>query len=129
MHKKLWLSAVLAIAGARLLATAALPSPAKSSAPAVNHSAKAGGTYVVELSTDVDYTDPGLDYLSTGWEIQYATGGKLMNYPAKNGAQGGPTQPELATGWPRISNTGKTYAFTIRSGYKFANGQAVTAAS
>jgi peptide/nickel transport system substrate-binding protein len=129
MHKKLWLSAVLAIAGASLLATAALASPAKSSAPAVKHSAKAGGTYVVELSTDVDYTDPGLDYLSTGWEIQYATGCKLMNYPDKNGAQGGQIQPELATGLPRISNNGKTYAFTIRSGYKFANGQAVTAAS
>ena len=73
MHKKLWLSAVMAIAGASLLATAALASPAKSSAPGVKHVAKAGGTYVAEFTTDVDYTDPGLDYLSTGWEMQYAT--------------------------------------------------------
>src|SRR2546421_3897327 len=91
--------------------------------------AKTGGTFVAELSTDVDYVDPGLDYLSTGWEIQYATACKLMNYPDKNGAESSQIQPELAPGFPRISNNGKTYAFTIRSGFKFSNGQPVTAAS
>ena len=47
-----------------------------------------GGTLNVDLSTDVDYTDPALDYLSTGWEIEYATCLKLMNYPDANGAEG-----------------------------------------
>src|SRR5262249_27356077 len=42
---------------------------------------KTGGTLNVDLTTDVDYTDPALSYLSTGWELEYATGLKLMNYP------------------------------------------------
>ena len=129
MHKKLWLSIIFAMIGASLLAAAALATPAKNSAPAVKHIMKAGGTYTVELSTDVDYTDPGLDYLSTGWEIQYATACKLMNYPDKPGAAGGQIQPELAAGFPKVSNGGKTYTFTIRPGFKFSNGQPVTGAS
>ena len=88
-----------------------------------------GGTYVVELATDVDYTDPGLDYLSTGWEIQYAVGCKLLNYPDKNGAESSQLEPEVATGFPKVSDSGKTYTFTIRKGYRFNTGQPVTAQS
>ena len=37
-------------------------------------SGSGGGTILrVAMSSDVDYVDPGLDYLSAGWEIQYAT--------------------------------------------------------
>ncbi len=129
MHKKLWLAAILAMVGAGLLAAASFAAPAKSSAPASVHQVKAGGTFNVELSTDVDYTDPGLDYLSTGWEIQYATACKLMNYPDQNGAPGSQLQPEAAAGFPKVSNSGKTYTYTVGPGYKFANGEPVTAAS
>ena len=63
MSRKLWLSTVtVAIA---LLAVFAGSAAAKSGAT--------GGTLTVDLTTDVDYTDPALDYLSTGWEIEYAT--------------------------------------------------------
>ncbi len=129
MHKKLWLSVVMAITGASLLATAALATPAKSSAPGVKHQGKAGGTFVVETSTDIDYTDPGLDYLSTGWEIQYAVACKLMNFPDKNGQAGAQLVPEVAAGFPKISGNGKVYTFTVRPGFKFSNGEAVTAQS
>ena len=37
-----------------------------------------GGTFNVDLSTDTDYTDPALAYLSSSWEMEYATGLKLM---------------------------------------------------
>ena len=40
------------------------------------------------MSSDLDYVDPGLSYLSTGWEIQYAVGCKLLNYPDTQGADG-----------------------------------------
>jgi ABC-type oligopeptide transport system substrate-binding subunit len=91
--------------------------------------AKTGGTFVAELSTDVDYVDPGLDYLSSGWEIQYATGCKLLNYPDTNGARGGQLVPEVAAGFPKVSNNGKTYTFTVRKGFRFADGSPVTAQS
>src|SRR3954452_584559 len=92
--------------------------------------AKTGGTMNVDLFTDVDYTDPALDYLSTGWELEYATCLKLMNYPDANGTRGSQLVPEAAAGFPRVSNSGKTYDFNVQAGFtKFSNGQKVTAAN
>src|SRR3954447_23360770 len=93
--------------------------------------AKQGGTLRVDLFTDVDYTDPALDYLSTGWEIEYSTCLKLVNYPDSSGPKGSQLAPEAATGFPKVSNGGKTYTFTVNVPFtKFApSGQAVTAAS
>jgi ABC-type oligopeptide transport system substrate-binding subunit len=120
LSRKLWLSTVtVAIA---LLAVFAGSGVAKSGAT--------GGTLTVDLTTDVDYTDPALDYLSTGWEIEYATCLKLMNYPDANGPKGGQLQPEAAAGFPKVSNNGKTYDFNVKAGFtKFASGKPVTAAN
>src|SRR5436853_435912 len=97
------------------------------------HTAKAGaqgGTLNVDVSTDVDFTDPDLDYLSTGWEIEYATCLKLMNYPDANGPKSSQLVPEAAAGFPKVSNNGKTYDFTVNAGFtKFSNGAPVTAAN
>src|SRR5919201_1686270 len=64
-----------------------------------------GGTLTVDLTTDVDYTDA-------------------------NGAKGSQLTPEAAAGFPKVSNSGKTYDFTVNAGFtKFSNGQPVTAAN
>src|SRR3954462_8394539 len=95
-----------------------------------NNKAKTGGTLNVDLTTDVDYTDPALSYLSTGWELEFATGLKLMNYPDANGTRSSQLVPEAAAGYPKVSNGGKVYDFTVKAGFtKFSNGQPVTAAS
>ena len=123
MSRKLWLSTVT-------VAIALLAVFAGSAAAKTGKSGAVGGTLNVDISTDVDYTDPALDYLSTGWEIEYATCLKLMNYPDANGAKGAQLVPEAATGFPKVSNSGKTYDFTVNAGFtKFSNGQAVTAAN
>ena len=123
MSRKLWLSTVtVAIA---LLAVFAGGAVAKSGSAGAT-----GGTLTVDISTDVDYTDPALDYLSTGWEIEYATCLKLMNYPDANGPKGAQLTPEAAAGFPKVSNGGKVYDFTVNAGFtKFSNGQPVTAAN
>jgi ABC-type oligopeptide transport system substrate-binding subunit len=91
---------------------------------------KQGGTLNIDLTTDVDYTDPALDYLSTGWELEYATCLKLMNYPDANGPKGAQLVPEAATGFPKVSSGGKVYDFTVNASWtKFSNGQPVTAAN
>jgi ABC-type oligopeptide transport system substrate-binding subunit len=116
--RKLWLSTVMVAVGLMMMIFAG------------SAVAKTGGTLNVDLSTDVDYTDPALDYLSTGWEIEYATCLKLMNYPDANGAKGAQLVPEAATGFPKVSNSGKQYDFTVNAGFtKFSTGQAVTAAN
>ena len=123
MSRKLTLSTVtVMIALLAVFAAGAAAKPGKTGAT--------GGTLNVDISTDVDYTDPALDYLSTGWEIEYATCLKLMNYPDANGAKGGQLTPEAAAGFPKVSNSGKTYDFTVNAGFtKFSNGQPVTAAN
>lgn len=91
---------------------------------------KTGGTLNVDLTTDVDYTDPALSYLSTGWELEYATCLKLMNYPDGIGPKTSQLVPEAAAGFPKVSNNGKTYDFTVSTGFtKFSDGTKVTAAS
>ena len=91
---------------------------------------RAGGTLNVDLSTDVDYTDPALSYLSTGWELEYATCLKLMNYPDGFGPKTAQLRPEAAAGFPRVSNNGKTYDFTVNAAFtRFSDGSKVTAAS
>jgi len=123
LSRKLWLSTVtVAIALLAVFAGSAVAKTGKAGAT--------GGTLTVDLTTDVDYTDPALDYLSTGWEIEYATCLKLFNYPDANGAKGAQLVPEAAAGFPKVSNSGKTYDFTVNAGFtKFSNGQAVTAGS
>src|SRR6266566_2153493 len=92
--------------------------------------AKTGGTLNVDLSTDIDYTDPALSYLSTGWELEFATCLKLVNYPDANGPRSSQLVPEAAAGFPKVSNDGKTFDFTVDAGFtKFSDGSAVTAAS
>jgi peptide/nickel transport system substrate-binding protein len=97
---------------------------------AAAHSQKTGGTLSVDLTTDLDYTDPALSYLSTGWELEYATCLKLVNYPDANGPRASQLTPEASAGFPKVSKDGRTYDFTVNAGFtKFSNGQPVTAAS
>jgi peptide/nickel transport system substrate-binding protein len=121
--RKLWLATATAlVAVLAVFASSAVAKSAKAGAQ--------GGTLNIDLPNDVDYTDPALDYLSTGWELEYATCLKLMNYPDANGAKGSQLVPEAAAGFPKVSNSGKTYDFNVKAGFtKFSNGQPVTAAN
>jgi peptide/nickel transport system substrate-binding protein len=120
MTGRRFLGVMLAVFGVVILSTSAA-----AAAPA----AKKGGTVVVEMTTDVDYIDPQLSYYGETWKLEAATACKLLNWPDKEGAPGAIVTPEVAAGLPIISKDGKTYTFTIRSGFKFSNGQAVTAKS
>ncbi len=126
VQRRRWLARAALLVGAGLLALVLVAATAVASP---KQQAKKGGTFVVELSTDIDYIDPQLDYLSSGWEIQYAVGCKLFNYPDKPGDAGSQLTPEAAVGAPIVSKDGKTYTFKIRPGIKFSTGEAVTAAS
>jgi len=127
MDRKLWLSIAAAAIGASLLVAAATAAPAKNQGSTAN--AKKGGTYIVEFLDDVDYTDPGLDYLSTGWEMMYAAACKLYNFPDKDAPEGSQLIPEVAVGLPIISNGGKTYTMKLKNTFKFSDGTKVTAQS
>jgi ABC-type oligopeptide transport system substrate-binding subunit len=119
MHRRFLLALGAFALAASLLATSAAAAP----------EVKKGGTLKGMFATDVDFIDPSLAYYVHSWEIEGATGANLLRFADAEGSAGSRLVPEVATGFPRISNGGKTYTFTIRPGFKFSNGKAVTADS
>jgi peptide/nickel transport system substrate-binding protein len=79
--------------------------------------------------TEVNYLDPALNYDFIGWRLEYTTCTRLLTYPDKRGRAGTLLTPENATSFPRVSRDGKTYTFTVRSGFRFSDGRPVTADS
>jgi peptide/nickel transport system substrate-binding protein len=128
MHKRLWLSIAAAAVGVGLLiAATATAAPTKAASPAKGDKGSKGGTLVVEENTDIDYSDPSLSYYVPTWQLMYTTQCRLMYNPDAEAPKGSTVVPEVAAGLPVVSKDGKTYTFTIRKGYRFSNGQPVTA--
>jgi peptide/nickel transport system substrate-binding protein len=114
--------------GASLLVVAGFAKPSSAASASTAKHAATGGTLNYDLDTDIDFSDPALSYYVPSWEIEYATCLKLLNYPDANGAKGSQLVPEAAAGFPKVSNGGKTYDFTVKSpgGTKFSDGSPVT---
>jgi peptide/nickel transport system substrate-binding protein len=76
---------------------------------------KSGGTLNMLGTGDVDFLDPNISYYSIGYlgERPWIRG--LYAYPAVPGKTTTPA-PDLATSMPVVSNGGKTYSITIRTG-------------
>jgi peptide/nickel transport system substrate-binding protein len=80
-------------------------------------------------STDIDHSDPALSYSVLGWQIEQETCDTLVGYSDHSGKVSSSLSPLGAAGLPKVTNNGKTYTFTIRSGLKFSNGHSITAAN
>jgi YVTN family beta-propeller protein len=78
-----------------------------------------GGTARVETHDDILSMDPALGYEAPP-RLLYATCANLLNYPDKAGPAGSQLVPEVAQSLPARSADGKTYAFTIRDGFRFS---------
>jgi peptide/nickel transport system substrate-binding protein len=74
-----------------------------------------GGTLNMLGTGDVDFMDPGVSYYTIGYLGQRPWIRGLYAYPAIAGKTTDP-EPDLATAMPVVSNGGKTYKITIRSG-------------
>jgi YVTN family beta-propeller protein len=82
--------------------------------------AASGGTLRMDAPYDVDSMDPALAYTSLSQQLLYATCAKLLNNPDKPGAAGAQLTAEVAQSLPARSVDGRTYTFTIRSGFRFS---------
>lgn len=128
MQRRFWLSIVAVVAGSSLLVVAGFAGTAKS-ASAATGKGKIGGTLNVNLSaTDFDFLDPALSFSNWTWQLTYLTNLKLLNFPDKPRPEGSQLVAEAAD-LPTISADGKTYVFTVKPGFKFNTGEAVTAQS
>jgi peptide/nickel transport system substrate-binding protein len=124
-------AAVIVIAAVFAAIHTSQGSAAKQAAPASAKSATTtkGGTYkLLRVTWDQpDYFDPGLAYTVAAWQIMWNVYGGLLGYKHANGAAGATLVPYLAKALPTITNGGKTYTFTLRSGLKYSNGTAIKA--
>jgi ABC-type oligopeptide transport system substrate-binding subunit/class 3 adenylate cyclase/streptogramin lyase len=78
---------------------------------------------------ELENADPALAGGAVAFQIEYATCAKLLAYGDASGAAGRELRPEIAAALPQLSADGRTYTFTIKSGYRFSppSGATVTA--
>jgi ABC-type transport system substrate-binding protein len=79
----------------------------------------AGGVGFFNLAFDPAPVDPATTYSTPGWQIEYATCAKLVNYPDAAAPDG--SQPQLGVAKKvTISPDGLTYTFRLRNEYVFS---------
>jgi YVTN family beta-propeller protein len=98
-------------------------------APAPPPPPVAGGTAQFTMQDDFSSLDPALVQDASTVELMYATCANLVTHPDKPGPAGSQIVPEVAEAVPAPTDGGRTYTFTIRSGFRFSphSNAAVTA--
>jgi YVTN family beta-propeller protein len=83
----------------------------------------------VAVPADPGPTDPALSPFEP--VRKYATCALLLNYPDRQAPDGAKLRPEVARAPPKVSRDGRTYTFTLRSGFRFSppSREPVTAAA
>ena len=115
-----WLASLAALAPATAFAVTASAGP--------EAAVREGGTFRMAVPAGgVESIDPYLDGLPAMGPIFDATCGRLLNGRDEPLPKGRELTPELAVGFPRVSNHGKRYTFAVRRGPRFSTGAAVTA--
>jgi peptide/nickel transport system substrate-binding protein len=99
----------------------------KTSSSSSSSAGKTGGTITLLYGTAPQSLDPGMDYTTQGAEINWIAYTGLVTYKHSNGIAGATLIPGLCTAMPTITDGGKTYSCTLRSGLVFSNGAPVKA--
>ena len=129
MKGRIWFSALMALVGASLLVAATASGGTTGSSSASQSEAQRGGTYRILNTSDFDHIDTALSYFTHSWNLAGATQLRLYWYPYVAGAASERITPMAAQGLPRISNNGRRYTISVKQGFRFSNGQPVTAAN
>jgi ABC-type transport system substrate-binding protein len=89
------------------------------------------GIFRVSLNatSGIDYMDPALASSPPGWALLDTTCARLMAYPDKSPPAGFRLEPEVATGFPKVSRDGKTYTFKLRPSFRFSDGTQLRASA
>jgi peptide/nickel transport system substrate-binding protein len=121
--------AALAIAACGGSNSSSTSKAATTGAAASSSSSPAGasGPVNVVVGTAPDSLDPGFGYTTQAAEADWLAYTGLVTYAHANGQAGGKVIPGLATALPTISDGGKTYTATLRSGLHYSNGAPVKA--
>jgi peptide/nickel transport system substrate-binding protein len=127
MKGRFWLSSAMAALGATLLVATAFAATAAGGPQTGDREERRGGTWRILLSSDMDHADPALAYFTHSWNMLTATQLRLFYYPMVDNNRNKRIEPMAAAGMPRVSRDGRTYTITVKRGFRFSNGQPVTA--
>ena len=118
-------SASMLIAAA--LVAAGCGSSKKSTSTAGGGGGAQGGTLeTVAAAAPSGSPDPQVNYTLQEWQLLVISHDGLVGFARKGGKAGTKIVPDLAESIPKPTNGGKTWAFKLRSGIKFSNGQKLT---
>ena len=113
-----------------VLAVAALVAGCGGSSKSGNSQKQAtgkGGTFIaVANAAPSGSPDPQVNYTLQEWQLLIFTHDGLTAFKRTGGTEGTKIVPDLAESIPKPTNGGKTWAFKLRSGIKFSNGQTLT---
>jgi ABC-type transport system substrate-binding protein/DNA-binding SARP family transcriptional activator/streptogramin lyase len=84
-------------------------------------------TYVSSDANGLNWVDPATAYNLDFGIVTRSVYDGLVAYGATSGAAGVAIVPDLAAALPSVTNGGRTYTFTIRSGVRFSNGDMLRA--
>ena len=112
MQRKLL--ALALVVGATIGALVATPGSASPKTP------PPAGTFRIGTTGASWQTDPAVAYITSAWQVEYATCAKLLNYPDAPNPEGSRLVPEIAAGMPTVSEDGLTYTFHIRNDFAFS---------
>jgi peptide/nickel transport system substrate-binding protein len=91
---------------------------------------KEGGTFRVTLGGGAfDFIDPALAYQGASWAVLNPVCATLMTYLDKPPPAGYTLVTDVAKSYPKASHGGKTWTFTLRSGFRFSDGTPVQASA
>jgi peptide/nickel transport system substrate-binding protein len=119
------LGAIALVAGISMMVAAYGVAATRTSAAPKQAHAKFGTLRAV-LDT-IDFLDPQQAYTGQSWWAMWNVYETLLTYRHVDGPAGYQLVPGLAQSLPTISNNGKVYHFTLRSGLKYSNGKPVLA--
>jgi ABC-type transport system substrate-binding protein len=120
-----------AVAAVTLAAVLALGSAQTPAVGSVGYEVREGGDFRISMvgSAAFDHIDPALAYAGTSWAILNTVCATLMAYPDKPPPAGYMLVPGVAKAHPRVSKDGKTWTFSLRSGFRFSDGEPVRASA
>ncbi|MEU0841307.1 ABC transporter substrate-binding protein [Streptomyces sp. NPDC005962] len=89
-------------------------------------STKKGGTLKFINKQNFDSLDPQRQYYGFAWDFARFYSRQLISYAPKPGNAANELVPDLATSTGKITDGGKTYTYTLRSGASWEDGSAIT---
>ena len=107
--------------------SAASSSSSSAASSGSSSTSKGGNVATVVEGTFPQSLDPSIDFTTQGGEVHWLTYLGPYSFAHASGTAGTQIIPAMATALPTVSDGGKTYTFTLRSGLKYSDGTPVKA--